>query len=795
LASEDLLTPPGYCQYADGPCDQTFLRSEHRGPFFLYPSKPSQISATIEAAVAKASASRRPAWTTWRDLPTPGQLIFCEICKGTRYSSTVVADVTTLNFNVLFEIGFAIGLGVPVIPIRDTTYVVDKRQFEDLGVLATLGYIDFTNAEDLVTGVERRLPGTPLPSVQERQYSETPLYALKGPINTEGTVQLMATLKKSALRFRMHDPIETPRLSLSEARRQVAGSVGLVAHLLSPNRRGSTVHNALCALVSGIAMAQQKVVIMLQEEATTQPIDYRDVVVSYDTPSQIPRLLERPFRRVVENMQSVRGPDKKARKALLQELDLGDIAAENEIGGLRSYFVPTGQSTQAKQGHARLVIGRKGSGKSATFYEVRNSLARSHDRLVLDLKPEGHQFTRLREFVLDRMSPGLQEHTMVAFWTYTLLTEIARKIVENDETYARRDHRRMQRYDRVCRVYERHDPGRESDLSQRLLRQVERIGSQLGDIPVAEIGGRLTQIIYMGDIRELRESVVDYIRDKDAIWLLMDNLDKGWPLRGASSEDILIARALLEATRKLQQEFESHDVEFKCLLFLRSDIYEQLQKSTPDKGKDTAIRLDWDDPALFEEIVRRRIVTSTRLTGDFRRDIWPQICDSHIGAEDSFNYIIERTLMRPRDLLQFLNRAIEVAVNRGHSRIEGSDLLQAEKSYSEDVLLALSYEIQDTHPTYGDALYAFQGGPNKAPKDETKDVLLASVNIKESEADAVLEMLIWYGFLGVEASAFPEPKYSYTVHENVRRLLHPIETSDGVLVIHPAFRAALDTWG
>jgi hypothetical protein len=39
------------------------------------------------------------------------------------------------------------------------------------------------------------------------------------------------------------------------------------------------------------------------------------------------------------------------------------------------------------------------------------------------------------------------------------------------------------------------------------------------------------------------------------------------------------------ATRKLQQEFEARDVEFKCLVFLRSDIYEQLQRGTPDKGK------------------------------------------------------------------------------------------------------------------------------------------------------------------------------------------------------------------
>lgn len=101
--------------------------------------------------------------------------------------------------------------------------------------------------------------------------------------------------------------------------------------------------------------------------------------------------------------------------------------------GLREYFVVTGQATQAKQGHARLVNGRKGSGKTAVFYDVRNSIGRRNDRLILDLKPEGHQFTKLRELVLDRLGPGMLEHTMVAFWNYILLgVDIRQPDVQDD---------------------------------------------------------------------------------------------------------------------------------------------------------------------------------------------------------------------------------------------------------------------------------------------------------------------------------------------------------------------------
>jgi nucleoside 2-deoxyribosyltransferase len=78
-----------------------------------------------------------------------GQVIFCEICRRMRGATTIYADVTTFNFNLLFEIGYAIGLGLPVRPIRDSSYIRDRRAFDALGVLDTLGYVDFSAIEEV----------------------------------------------------------------------------------------------------------------------------------------------------------------------------------------------------------------------------------------------------------------------------------------------------------------------------------------------------------------------------------------------------------------------------------------------------------------------------------------------------------------------------------------------------------------------------------------------------------------------------------------------------------------------
>ena len=143
--------PPGFCQYAAGPCDQEFQGVQPSQGILLYPMEPRQIAATIEEAanlIRRQNASS--VWRTWREFQVTGQIIFCSICKSMRFAEYIVADVTTLNFNLLLEIGFALALGLPVIPIRDTTFIRDKRAFEELGMLDTIGYLDFQNSAGLV---------------------------------------------------------------------------------------------------------------------------------------------------------------------------------------------------------------------------------------------------------------------------------------------------------------------------------------------------------------------------------------------------------------------------------------------------------------------------------------------------------------------------------------------------------------------------------------------------------------------------------------------------------------------
>jgi hypothetical protein len=732
-----IQVPPKFCQYAGGECDQTFNGVEPLDAFILYPSTPRLISETIEETLRKLRLESARV-SGWRDLQPAGQIIFCTICKQMRFAKAVVTDVTTLNFNLLFEIGYAIGLGVPVIPVRDTTFLKDKRVFTELGILDTLGYIDFQNSSELATEILARLPHAERLEASYEVNQEQPLFLVGSPILTDASVRLIATIARTGFRTRTFDPVETTRISLHDAIRQVRSSLGVIVHLIDPHREGASVHNARGALIAGLAMADQKLLIMLQEGAQVQqPLDYRDLIRSYTSAKQIPSLLRDFMRGVVERFQATKFGTLPPPTTPLEKLDLGDVAAENEHLALGDYFVRTAQYEEVRRGHAQLVVGRKGSGKSAIFYELFDQLSRSKDNLVIDLRPEGHQFRRLREAVLKHLSLGAQEHLLTAFWDYLLAIEVLLTIIVTDKPLAFRNPDRLHQFEALRKFAERFGDGERADFTERLLDLEERISQKHGDFTKLEKSGQITQLIYEGDIRELTDSLVDYLGSKKSVWLLFDNIDKGLPVDGASNEDVLIIRCLMAAAHKLQRRFENAAVDFQVVVFLRADIFDLLVSQTPDRGKEAVAWLDWETEGSFHELIRRRIESSTRAVESFEI-VWPTYFDAYIDGEPSFTYVLDRTFKRPRDVIRFLKHAINQALNRGHLRVLAEDFQVAERLYSEDQLTDISFELRDISPSYDELLYNFIGERRELTQGEVYSILLAA---KVADAERMVKSL------------------------------------------------------
>jgi hypothetical protein len=224
------------------------------------------------------------------------------------------------------------------------------------------------------------------------------------------------------------------------------------------------------------------------------------------------------------------------------------------------------------------------------------------------------------------------------------------------------------------------------------------------------------------------------------------------------------------------------------VIFLRNDIYEHLILNPADRGKDNPAMLDWNDPEALKEMLRRRIALSTELDESFD-ELWRFFFVSHVRGEESFSYILGRTLMRPRELIRYVRDCINVAVNGRHEQVTEEDILQAERSYSDDELVDLSLELKDVKPEYANTPYAFIGAqPILAPSDVAIAFFKAGVSSDPAEIEKIKELLLWFGFLGIYI--YPEEeRYSYQFEHNLQKMRIGIEHFS--YCIHPAFRQAL----
>jgi hypothetical protein len=78
--------------------------------FIAYPSAPATIGDTIEKAVHDIERLEgRGRFLTWRASDIAGRFIGEKILDDIQARAALVADMSLFNFNVTYEIGFAIG--------------------------------------------------------------------------------------------------------------------------------------------------------------------------------------------------------------------------------------------------------------------------------------------------------------------------------------------------------------------------------------------------------------------------------------------------------------------------------------------------------------------------------------------------------------------------------------------------------------------------------------------------------------------------------------------------------------
>src|SRR5881394_3985009 len=126
--------------------------------FVAYPSRPASRAEAVENAINLLEASSVVQVRGWKSLFPGGRPIITRILQEIRDCNCFIADLTELNPNVLFELGYAIAHRKRVWLIVDISNERAKLDFSRFQLFSTIGYNGAVNSEKIVEGFFRDQP-------------------------------------------------------------------------------------------------------------------------------------------------------------------------------------------------------------------------------------------------------------------------------------------------------------------------------------------------------------------------------------------------------------------------------------------------------------------------------------------------------------------------------------------------------------------------------------------------------------------------------------------------------------
>lgn len=477
----------------------------------------------------------------------------------------------------------------------------------------------------------------------------------------------------------------------------------------------------------------------------------------------------------------------------LDQLYFGKDDAESDIargGLLKQGFLRTRAYEAAFEGTKTLIIGRKGSGKSAISLILRNRLD-SEGRVCL-VTPDEISADEIRRFQLPGIPPEMSKHLI---WRYIFDVQIAKYLI----TYAKRHNE-----------YESHgelgvlrkfliDNGEVDDLSftEKFWRIVERLK---GSVSVeaftvklkTEVEHQLPGIQTSHKLDTIEDRLLAAAKalkldaESEPFHILVDQIEKVW---SNDRESDAMVVGLLLASKHIRRIFEF----VICTLFVRTDIYEKLQFQDRDHFRGDEFHIDWDKQTLLELILARATASCGRQVNE--NELWESIFPKQIGEDAIQAFLVGRTLMRPRDIIQLCNACRDKARTNGHASITETDINDAMSLYSNWKLSDLQNEWSINFPFLADLFVLFSNSTyvvRRQAFEDTFNIIKPDLIARyptlgnTATADKILSNLYSIGFIGVVNGG--ATRYFYQAN-NERR----IEPRDTEFIVHPCFRNALQS--
>ncbi|MFE4628064.1 P-loop ATPase, Sll1717 family [Streptomyces mirabilis] len=477
-------------------------------------------------------------------------------------------------------------------------------------------------------------------------------------------------------------------------------------------------------------------------------------------------------------------------RAKLSRLFFGKDDAESDFaagGLLRRGFLETAAYDAAVNARKMLVIGRKGSGKSAICVMLHSATDLPKNTLVIT--PDKISADELLRFELPGLRSSMAKELV---WRYVLAVQVAKSIVRHVDE----EHKGASLPPSVSALRkflldneELEDPR----LHEKFWTIIKKLKSHISLEAFGVKVGADTEFPNEGirassELEILEKRVVRTVDDLHCaehhrtILVLVDKLEDVWS--NDQNSDAMVA-GLLDAAKHASSVFRN----VNCVVFLRTDIYDFLQSAERDKFHSDEMHIDWTANRLVE-LASLRACASLGIEGSDTR-IWLSLFPERFEGKPIDVYLTSLTLMRPRDMIQLCNACRDTAVKNGHDKVLHADIKEASVQFSNWKQADLVSEYKVNYPFLLDLFVLFQNSGYIVTRRVLKERVgalketLASRYPESSEiltAAGILDVLYSVGFLGVRRNC----KVSYVYDDP-----NQVEPHENEFLIHPCFRSAL----
>ena len=734
--------------------------------FFAYASSGNTLREPIRDAVNQINVGRHVNIKTWEECSPSGTFLINTICKAIDESDLFFADLTGLNANVMFELGYAIARNKRIWLIFDDTYQKGKNLFNQLKVLTTVGYVPCCNSEDIVSGFYRDKPYLDTtntifhtaiePNLEPGGYRS--VFHLKSQHENQAAMRMSNLLQKRlAGKIVVDDPRESPVQALAWYGIRVFGCNGVLCHFTDPGREGADLQTARHALVCGMAHGFDKPLLMLAEGDFLSPIDYRDYLKNYNSARDALRQLEEWLPVVEDDLQTEQKPARGAQSSVRLEVDLkrlriGEYLAENEAESLvTEYFIRTAAYEDALKGKQTVFVGRKGSGKTANLMKLKDELSKHRDNLVCEIRPQAYQMQGIVDLLKQYQQRNVKGYTIESLWKFLLLTEIANVAFANLESSQfgpvnDQEHAFSEFVTRNAEIICEDFSTRLESCIQDLDDAMTKSNNGNSYLPVSEA-------LHSGILKELRSELGKYLSKKQRVAILVDNLDKAWERQNDIKALSEILSGLLDVGIDLRRELERNDsrrqpINFSLAIFLRSDIFYGIRKVSREPDKMPYSPLSWDDTELLCRIIEERFSSSFDPPAS-AEDLWNQYFCPTVNGTSTRTYITEAILKKPRDIIFLVNESVTKAITRQHTHIDEEDVISAARLYSQHACESVSVENTLPNINLEDVILEFIGVHAILTKNQVLRIL-ERAGIPHEMLEITIKALHEFTFLGLE---------------------------------------------